>query len=227
MNQKKPTNCYLSNITVHSAPFSHTKLSTTHKNFFADNTLHPKITDITITVENIEKTIKELKPNSAAGPDGVSAILLLKYSKALGQPLCKLWQCSLNSGIITQQLKSAINNQHGFRKGRSCLSKFLAYHDWVLHNLAEGINVDVVFLDFAKTFDKVYHGILLHKMSCLGIGGKLGVWTHAILTVNGHKSEEALVSSGVPQGFVLGTLLFLIHLGDQQKSDKHIPLLFR
>ena len=81
--------------------------------------------------------------------------------------------------------------------------------------------MDVVFLDFAKAFDKVDHGILLHKVKALGITGKLGVWIHAFLTgrlqaitVDGHRSEKAMVISGVPQGSVLGPLLFLIHMGD-------------
>ena len=72
-----------------------------------------------------------------------------------------------------------------------------------------------------KAFDKVDHGILLRKVKALGIGGKLGTWLHSFLSertqsvaVDGHKSEAAAVRSGVPQGSVLGPLLFLIHLGD-------------
>ena len=113
------------------------------------------------------------------------------------------------------------DSQHGFRRGRSCHSKLLAHHDWILLNLAKGRNIDVVFLDFAKTFDKVDHGILLHKIKALGITGKMGVWIHAFLTgrlqavtVDGWKSQEAEVISGVPQGSVLGSFLFLIHMGD-------------
>ncbi|XP_076067684.1 uncharacterized protein LOC143040475 [Oratosquilla oratoria] len=87
-------------------------------------------------------------------------------------------------------------NQHSFRKVRSCLSNLLAHYDWLLRNLSEGKNVDVVFLDFAKVFDKVDHGVL-HKARDLGISGKLGVWLHNFLTdriqtvaVDGLKSSE-------------------------------------
>ena len=51
-------------------------------------------------------------------------------------------------------------NQHGFRKGRSCLTQLLAHHDNILNQLEQGYNVDVVYLDFAKALDKVDHNIL-------------------------------------------------------------------
>ncbi|KAG0713115.1 RNA-directed DNA polymerase from mobile element jockey [Chionoecetes opilio] len=121
-----------------------------------------------------------------------------------------------------------MENQHGFRKGRSCLSKLLAHYNWFLETLAAGNNVDVVFLDFAKAFDKVDHGILLHKIKALGLRGKLRIWLHDFLTervqsvvVDGQSSKEDTVMSGVPQGSVLGPLLFLIHMRDigEEVSD--------
>ncbi len=73
-------------------------------------------------------------------------------------------------------------NQHGFRSGRSCLSQLLAHYDYILSQLEQGNNVDIIYLDFAKAFDKVDHGILLHKLRAMGIKGKLGVWIHSFLT---------------------------------------------
>lgn len=64
-------------------------------------------------------------------------------------------------------------NQHSLRKERSNLSKLSEHHDWVVQNLAMA-NVDTVFLDFAKAFDKVDHDILLHKLKAAGTKGKLG-----------------------------------------------------
>ena len=242
--------------------------------FFAvdrqDNpTINTQLSDMQFTTEDIRKAIAELRPNAAAGPDGIPAILLLKCKETLAHPITMLWRCSLDSGTVPQLLKQATispihkggdkslpqnyrpvaltshiikvfekcvrnhittymeeNNllntsQHGFRKGRSCLSNLLTHYDQLLHNLAEGKNTDVVFLDFAKAFDKVDHGVLLHKLKSLGITGKLGLWLHSFLVgrsqsvaVDGEKSIGAIVLSGVPQGSVLGPLLFIIHLGD-------------
>eukprot|EP00111_Clytia_hemisphaerica_P017146 TCONS_00050790-protein len=65
------------------------------------------------------------------------------------------------------------DSQHGFRQGRSCLSQLLEHYDTILSYLERGINVDTIYLDFSKAFDKVDHAILLHKLSQLGIKGKL------------------------------------------------------
>ena len=63
--------------------------------------------------------------------------------------------------------------QHAFRTGRSCLSQFLAHHQEIINLLADEYAVDVIYLDFAKAFDKVDHGIVLHKIRDLGIKVKL------------------------------------------------------
>ena len=65
--------------------------------------------------------------------------------------------------------------QHSFRSGRSCLSQLLEHHNKILEELEKSNNVEVIYFDFAKAFDKVNHGILLKKLIKIGINGKVGV----------------------------------------------------
>ena len=113
------------------------------------------------------------------------------------------------------------NTQHGFRKGRSCVSQLIAHFETVIDHLSKGFNVDVIYLDFCKAFDKLDFNVLLNKLKQCGMSGKLGRWLHSFLTgrkqfvtVNGFASELCAVLSGVPQGSVLGPLLFLIMIND-------------
>ena len=111
--------------------------------------------------------------------------------------------------------------QHAFRKGRSCLSQLLAHYDEILSLIENGLNVDVVYLDFAKAFDKVDIKKVLYKMKCLGVEGKLYNWIESFLlnrtqtvVVEGYSSTSIPVKSGVPQGSVLGPLIFIILMTD-------------
>ena len=121
-------------------------------------------------------------------------------------------------------------SQHGSRQGRSTLSQLLEHHDEIVKMLETGQNVDVIYLDFAKAFQKCDHGLLLHKLKSLGITGKLARWIGSFLAgrkqrvvVDGQTSTSYTVTSGVPEGTVLGPLLFLIYvhdLGDDITSTK-------
>jgi Reverse transcriptase (RNA-dependent DNA polymerase) len=117
------------------------------------------------------------------------------------------------------------DTQHGFRKGRSCLINMLTILDTITNNIDLGIDVDVVFLDFAKAFDKVPHERLLKKMEAQGITGDLLRWIRNWLThrrqrvvINGEFSQWNSVASGVPQGSILGPILFLIYINELEQN---------
>ena len=146
---------------------------------------------------------------------------------ALTSHIIKIFEKVLRNHIVSHMEDNELLNpgQHGFRAGRSCLSQFLSHFETITKILEDGDNVDVIYLDFSKAFDKVDFLVTLRKIKLLGLTGNIGKWIYCFLTgqtqtvlVNGIKSDISEVKSGVPQGSVLGPLLFLILLGDIDKS---------
>ena len=111
--------------------------------------------------------------------------------------------------------------QFGFLKGRSCVHKLLTSLSLIVDSLDKHHSADAIFLDIRKAFDTVNHNKLLKKLHTLGFTGGSLRWFEAYLTdryhrvkINGHISSDLQVWSGVPQGSIIGPILFLVYVND-------------
>ncbi|CAB4017255.1 Hypothetical predicted protein, partial [Paramuricea clavata] len=188
--------------------------------------------DIQISQNEVEQSLNHLDTTKAYGQDGIPPRLLKEFSREISTSLCSLFNMSLTTGRLPMEWKHA--NVIPIHK-KDCVESVTNYRPISLlpitftplnrscKNLDQNKQIDVLYLDFSKAVDSVDHDIILHKLQMHGINGTLLRWFENYLNdiwqrvvIDGAASTWSPVTSGVPQGSILGPTNSALYADDSK-----------
>ena len=149
---------------------------------------------------------------------------------SLTSVISKIMESIVRDAIVEHLVKNGLftDDQHGFVPGRNCITQLLVCMEAWTKMMEDGDCFDVIYTDFSKAFDSVPHERLFLKLESLGIKGDILNWIKSFLrgrsqcvNVDGAYSSWQKVISGIPQGSVIGPILFVIFINDMPDAVKH------